>query len=49
MTDILVWHRVKASTQSKITDLQFAVGIDQKIPWFEVSVNDRCGMDVLHA
>jgi len=49
MTDILVWRRVKASTQSKITDLQFAVGIDQEISRFEVSVDDRCGMDVLHA
>ena len=49
MVGILIWQRVKASTQSKIADLQFAVSIDQKISGFEISVNDRCGMDVLHA
>ena len=36
-----------ASCKAEIADLEFAVGVDQKVAWFEVAVEDVGGVDVL--
>jgi hypothetical protein len=36
----------EASSQTKVAYLELTVGIDQKVPWFQVSVQDIGGVDV---
>lgn len=38
-----------ASSKTEIADLEFTIGIDEKISGFEISVKDVCRMDVLQS
>jgi hypothetical protein len=39
--------RAVASSQTKIADLEFAVGVDEEIPRLEITVENVGGVDVL--
>ena len=40
---------VESTAQAKVTYLEFAVGVHKQVAWFQVTVYDRCCMDVLQA
>lgn len=40
---------LEATSQSKVADLQLAVGVDEEIPWLQVAMEDVGGMDILKA
>ena len=43
---IFVWSGVESPGQSKVADLQFAVGVDEQVAGFEVTVEDVGAVDV---
>lgn len=46
---ILFWIHREASSETKVTDLQFTVGVDQQVAWLKISVQDIRGVNVLQA
>lgn len=46
---VLVRCRVEPTAQAEVADLQLTVGVDKQVARFEVSMNYRSRVDVLHA
>jgi hypothetical protein len=42
MCDCFIWCRLETSGQTEVTDLEFAIRVDEQIPGFEVSVDHAC-------